>query len=135
MSLLGESARIPKPPLSFCTDVTSTSQQCQCGNTFPLFLFLSTGGRRLHCRRKSSWIQELHECVSTPELISVNMRRRTGYMLIRALVHKEATTRASWVSWFNKMLDTNSLTLWLMTPGGSMPHSQELSSNSYPEPN
>ena len=30
---------------------------------------------------------------------------------------------------------TNELTPWLMEPGGSMPHSQELSNNSYPEPN
>ena len=27
------------------------------------------------------------------------------------------------------------LTPWLMEPGGSMPHSQGLSNNSYPEPN
>ena len=31
--------------------------------------------------------------------------------------------------------DNNNLTPWLMEPGGSMPHSQGLSNNSYPEPN
>ena len=30
---------------------------------------------------------------------------------------------------------TKKLTPWLMEPGGSIPHSQGLSNNSYPEPN
>ena len=31
--------------------------------------------------------------------------------------------------------NTINLTPWLMEPGGSMPHLQGLSNNSYPEPN
>ena len=37
-------------------------------------------------------------------------------------------------SWWSHSL-TNLLTPWLMEPGGSMPHSQGLFNNSYPEPN
>ena len=35
----------------------------------------------------------------------------------------------------NNNNNNNNLTPWLMEPGGSMPHSQGLSNNSYPEPN
>ena len=33
------------------------------------------------------------------------------------------------------IFNNNELTPWLMETGGSMPHSQGLSNNSYPEPN
>ena len=33
------------------------------------------------------------------------------------------------------LIQYKQLTPWLMEPGGSMPHSQGLSNNSYPEPN
>ena len=32
-------------------------------------------------------------------------------------------------------INCGQLTPWLMEPGGSLPHSQGLSNNSYPEPN
>ena len=35
----------------------------------------------------------------------------------------------------NNNNSSNKLTPWLMEPGGSMPHSQGLSNNFYPEPN
>ena len=37
--------------------------------------------------------------------------------------------------WADILFTLYSLTPWLMEPGGSMPHSQALSNNSYPEPN
>ena len=35
----------------------------------------------------------------------------------------------------SELLKMNLLTPWYMEPGGSMPHSQKLSNNSYPKPN
>ena len=56
--------------------------------------------------------------------------------------HKEGIQVTSYISMYllissvlNNNNNNNKLTPWLMEPGGSMPHSQGLSNNPYPELN
>ena len=61
----------------------------------------------------------IHSLYRSPNIVSVIMSRSLR-----------------WSGYVARMEEgRNILTPWLMEPGGSMPHSQGLSSNSYPEPN